>query len=103
MKHPPRRRILPHDGKTVPVRLPIVDNHRQIQLYRQFDLTAEYHLLKFARRILFPVIIQPDFPHRHDFRLSAQAADFRKFRLSRSGAVLRMQSHGGIDMRILCR
>ena len=59
--------MLPHDGEAVLVGLPVVDDHRQLQLQRQLQLAAEHHLLKLPRGIVLPVVVQADLADQIDF------------------------------------
>ena len=65
MEHAPYLRKLPNHGQTVPVGVPVVDNHRQTQPLCQLQLAAEHLPLKVPGRVLLPVVIQPDLTHGH--------------------------------------
>ena len=95
------------DGKTVPVGFPIMDDHRQIQLHRQCQLLAEYRLLKRSGRIVLPVVVQSDLPDSHHLGLLQKLTQLRQILVLEAVAVLRMDAHGGVHMRVpfrqLCR
>ncbi len=61
MKDPGDLREFLHDGQTVLMGLPLVDDHRQLQLPGQGHLGPEGPLLHLPGNVLI-VIVQPDFP-----------------------------------------
>ena len=64
-----------HDGKTVGVRLAVVHDDGEVQLLRQRELIAQYPLLKLSRRVLLPVVVQPDLADGNDLRLPRPRAE----------------------------
>ena len=95
MEHPPDPGKLLYDLQAVPVGLPVVDDHRQVQLQRHLELTAEHHLLEFLRRVLRPVVVQADLPDGHHLFMSAQVPDGVEVLVRAAGAVLRVEPRGG--------
>ena len=89
-----------HDGKTVSVRLAVMKNDRHIQLLRERELIAQHPLLKLSRRVLFPVVVQPDLADGNDLRLPRPRAERVQTVLRVGRAVLGMPADGGVDVRI---
>ena len=56
MKHSPQGARLAQDAERIGVRLARVDDHRQIERARQFELKAEDLLLHLARRKIIVII-----------------------------------------------
>ena len=95
MEHAPDPGELPHDLQAVPVGLPVVDDHRQVQLQGQLQLAAEHRLLELLRRVFRPVVVQADLPDGHHLLMGAQGADGVKVPVRAAGAVLRVDAGGG--------
>ncbi|CAN4022115.1 Stage 0 sporulation A-like protein, partial [Dysosmobacter welbionis] len=95
VEYAPHPGELLYDLQAVSVGLPVVDDHRQLQLQRQLQLAAEHHLLEFLWRILRPVVVQADLSDGDHFFLPAQVPDGGKIRGRAAGAVLRMDACGG--------
>ena len=89
-----------HDGKTVGVRLAVVHDDGKVQLLRQRELIAQHPLLKLPRRVLLPVVIQPDLADGNDLRLPRPRAERVQTVLRVGRAVLGMPADGGVDARI---
>lgn len=90
----------PHDGEGVGVGLPIVDDHRQLKLPRQRQLAAEHLLLEFPRRVLLPVVIQPDLADGHHLGLLRQGTQGRQIVVGAAAAVLGMDAHRRVDVGV---
>ena len=58
VEHPTGLRVIQRDCQRIPVGLPVVDDHRQVQLLRQGHLVPEDLLLKRPGRVLLPVVVQ---------------------------------------------
>ena len=101
MEHAAHRGELLHDGKAVRVRIAVMDNNREIQLLRERKLGAEHLLLKLPRRILLPVVVQPDLPDGNDLRIPCHLTKNIKVRGRVRRTVLRVIADGGVDARIL--
>ena len=84
------------------MRLPVVDNDREVQLQRKLQLCAQHGLLCCLRGGV-PVIVQTDLADGADFRLRCQRADLRQTAVRPTGGLLRMPADGGIDKIIRLR
>ena len=92
------------DGQAVPVGLPVMDDYRQIQLLRQRQLLAEYHLLEVSGGIFRPVVVQPDLADGRHLRLRQQLPQRRQIGVLKARAVLRVDACGGVHMAVpLCQ
>ena len=103
MEHAAYGGKFPHEGKTVGVRVAVVDNNRQVQLLRERELIAQHPLLEVPRRVLLPMVIQSDLADGDDLRLPRPSAERRKALLRVGRTVLRMPADGGVDMGIFFR
>ena len=103
MEYAAQIRKFPDHFQTISMRVTVMDNHGQIQFTGKFQLPPENLLLKFPRRIRFPIIIQTNFPDSYDFFMLTEYPQFFQIGVSCPGAVLRMNPNGGIDKRILFR
>ena len=103
MEHAPDLGVLQHDGKAVPVGLPVVDDDRQVQLLRQGQLAAEHLLLKLPGGIFRPVVVQADLADGHHLIVPAQLPNGVKVPVGAAGAVLRVDTHGGVHVGIPLR
>ena len=92
-----------HDGKAVRVRLTVVDDDGKVKLAREGELRAEHRLLEFLRRVLLPVIVQPDLPDGDDLRVLREPAQDVEIGVCVRRAVFGMIADGGVDVRILFR
>ena len=98
MEHTPQGRIFFHDSQRVAMGIAVVDDHRQVQFQRQFQLGAEHLLLKLPRRVFCPVVVQPDLADGHHLGPAGQLAQFVHVLRYEVTAVLRMDAHGGVHM-----
>lgn len=97
VEHPPDPGEFPHHCQTVGVGLPVVDDHRQVQLLRQGHLVPEDPPLVFPGGILLPVVVQADLPDGHHPGVLRPLPEEVQLRRVVRGAVLRMVAHGGIE------
>ena len=80
--------------------LPVVDDDREIQLHGQHELPFHPMLLRLPRAGVLVMIIQPDLPHRHHLRPTAQQAQLLFLLLPRRAGVFRMDTRRRADIRI---
>ena len=81
----------------LPVRLTIVDNHRQVQFAGQLQLFAEPpHLHVFRRKI--PEEIEPDFTVSDNPLTFCQLCKEIVRKLINPRDIMRMHPHGGVDL-----
>ena len=71
--HHPLWPVLPEKLHSVPVCVPVVDDHRQAKTVCKPQLGGKNLFLHFSSWIVLPMIIQADFPHGHHF---GQTKDF---------------------------
>ena len=77
MKHALERRILFHNGQTVTMCLPVMNDDRQIPLDRNPELPVkQFFLLLFVFTV--PIIIQSDLADRHTFGMIQQTQHLRE-------------------------
>ena len=96
MEHAAQARIVAHNAQAVAVRLPVVDDDREIQLQRQLQLRAQHDLLRCLRGGI-PVIVQTDLADGADLGLRRQRADLLQTVVRPAGGFLRVPADGGID------
>ena len=96
MEHAAQAWIIAHNAQAVAVRLPVVDDDREIQLQRQLQLRAQHDLLRRLRGGV-PVIVQTDLADGADLGLRRQRADLLQTVVRPAGGFLRVPTDGGID------
>ena len=102
MEHAAQARIVAHDAQAVAVRLPVVDNDREVQLQRKLQLRAQHGLLRCLRGGV-PVIVQTDLADGADLGLRCQRADLIQTVVRPTGGLLRMPADGSINKIIRLR
>lgn len=79
----------------IAVSLPIMEDHRQGQLPRQFELAAEPAELDIPGTGVFIMIIEADLPDGYRLWMDGHRPDFGKIRVGHGGSLLRMHPDGG--------
>ena len=103
VEHAPEAGELTDEGEAVSMGVPVVNDHRQVQLRRQRQVTAQHLLLVLLRGILRPVVVQPDLPDGDGLRMLCQLPQGIDVPGDKGRAVLRMPAHRGVNVGISLR
>ena len=98
MEHPPHPGERPDHRQAVGMGLPVVDDHRQVQLLRQVHLVPEDLLLKRPGRVLLPVVVQADLPDGHRLGPLEKIPEDIQVLLPAGRAVLRVVPRRRVDV-----